>query len=124
MGSSPRAVVARAAAASSPTPSRGHGLQLELGDRAQRQAFEPAIRANEAGHEVGSRVGQQLRRRPELGQHAAHLQDRDEVAHLDRLVDVVGDEHDRLGQLLLEAQQLVLQPLADDRDRPRRTARP
>ena len=37
------------------------------------------------------------------------------VAHLDRLVDVVGDEHDRLADLRLQAQELVLQPLAVDR---------
>ena len=58
------------------------------------------------------------------GRDAADLHDRDEVAHLDRLVDVVGHEQDRLGELLLEAQELVLEALADDRDRPRRTARP
>ena len=43
------------------------------------------------------------------------LQDRDPVAHLDRLVDVVGDEDDRLAQLGLQAQELVLQALAVDR---------
>ena len=43
------------------------------------------------------------------------LQDRDPVAHLDRLVDVVGDEEDRLAQLGLQAQELVLQALAVDR---------
>jgi hypothetical protein len=36
------------------------------------------------------------------------------VAHLDRLVDVVGDEDDRLAQLRLEAQELVLESLAVD----------
>ena len=39
----------------------------------------------------------------------------DAVAELDRLVDVVGDEDDRLADLLLQAQQLVLQALAVDR---------
>ena len=48
-------------------------------------------------------------------------QDRDPVAHLDRLVDVVGDEQDRLAHLGLEAQELVLELLAVDRvDRPER----
>ena len=50
-----------------------------------------------------------------LREHAALLQDRDPVAHLDRLVDVVGDEDDRLAQLGLQAQELVLQALAVDR---------
>ena len=45
----------------------------------------------------------------------ARLHDRDEVAHLDRLVDVVGDEQDRLGEVLLEAEELVLESLPDDR---------
>ena len=58
---------------------------------------------------------QQLGRRRVLGELAALLQDRDAVAHLDRLVDVVGDEDDRLAQLGLQAQELVLQPLAVDR---------
>ena len=50
-----------------------------------------------------------------LREHAALAQDRDPVAHLDRLVDVVRDEHDRLAHLLLEAQELVLQARAVDR---------
>ena len=44
-----------------------------------------------------------------LGEHAALAQDRDPVADLDRLVDVVRDEDDRLAHLALEAQELVLQ---------------
>ena len=50
-----------------------------------------------------------------LGEHAAFAQDDDPVAHLDRLVDVVGHEDDRLANLLLQAQELVLQALAGDR---------
>ena len=50
-----------------------------------------------------------------LGELAALAEDRDPVAHLDRLVDVVGDEEDRLLDLGLEAQELVLEPLAVDR---------
>ena len=53
--------------------------------------------------------------RAELGEDAAGLEDGDEVAHLDRLVDVVGHEQDRLGDRLLEAEELVLEPVADDR---------
>ena len=60
-------------------------------------------------------VHQQLGRRGVLGEDPALLEDRDPVAHLDRLVDVVGDEDDRLAQLGLQAQELVLQPLAVDR---------
>ena len=57
-------------------------------------------------------VGQQLRRGVELLQHAAGVQHRDLVAELDRLVDVVRDEQDRLAQLGLQAQQFGLQVLA------------
>ncbi len=42
-------------------------------------------------------------------------EDRDSVAHLDRLVDVVGDEDHRLADLAVEPPQLVLQPEARDR---------
>ncbi len=55
-----------------------------------------------------------LRRRVVLLEHAADVEDGDAVAHLHRLVDVVGDEHDRLAHLLLKPQELVLQPGARD----------
>ena len=60
-------------------------------------------------------VHQQLGRGRVLGDPAALAHDRDPVAHLDRLVDVVGDEEDGLADLGLEAQELVLQALAVDR---------
>ena len=50
-----------------------------------------------------------------LLQHAAAAEHRDLVAELDRLVDVVGDEHDRLAQFALQPQDLVLQLLAHHR---------
>ena len=43
------------------------------------------------------------------------FEDRDAVAHLHRFFDVVGHEHDRLLQLRLHAEELVLQPGARDR---------
>ena len=46
---------------------------------------------------------------------AALAQDRDAVAELDRLVDVVRDEDHGLPHLLLQAQELVLKPRAHDR---------
>ena len=54
-------------------------------------------------------------RRVELREHAALVEDGDAVAELHRLLDVVGDEHDRLAHLALEAQELVLEPRARDR---------
>ena len=84
---------------------------IRLRARRLRPRSAPTNRAtnSEAGLASRSAGG------PELGQLAADLEDRDEVAHLDRLIDVVGHEQDRLGDLLLKAQELVLEPLAHDR---------
>ena len=60
-------------------------------------------------------LGEDRVRRVVLGEHAALAQDRDPVAHLDRLVDVVGDEDHRLRDLAVQAAQLVLQAGAGDR---------
>ena len=106
---------ARASAASSPTRAGRRRPQLQVVDPGQRQALEPAVRADEPRHELRRGRGEDLGRRRELLEDAAASHHRDEVAHLDRLVDVVGHEQDRLGELLLEAQELVLQALADDR---------
>ena len=84
-------------------------------DPHQRQPLQRPVGADEVLDEVVGGGHQQLGGRRELGEVAALLQDRDPVAHLDRLVDVVGDEEDRLADLGLEAQELVLQPLAVDR---------
>ena len=72
-----------------------------------------AVGADESGDEVVGRVGQQPRRRVVLLEHAAPAEHRDLVAELDRLVDVVGDEHDGLAQFALQPQDLGLQLLAD-----------
>ena len=50
-----------------------------------------------------------------LREHASLAQDRDAVAHLDRLVDVMGHEHDRLSNLSLQRQEFVLQARSVDR---------
>ena len=50
-----------------------------------------------------------------LGEDAALLEDGDLVPHLYGLVDVVGDEDDGLLDVFLNAQELVLEPLARDR---------
>ena len=51
----------------------------------------------------------------DLLEHAADVEDGDAVGQLDRLVDVVGDEHDRLVDAALQVEQLVLQPGPHDR---------
>ena len=89
--------------------------QLDLARARERQALERAVGADEVLDEVVGGAHEQLRRGRVLGQDAALLEHRDAVAQLDRLVDVVGDEDDRLAQAPLQAQQLVLQALAVDR---------
>ena len=97
------------------------GDQVEVGQGAERETLERAVGADELGDEVVGRAGEDLGRRGVLGQAAALAQDGDPVAHLDRLVDVVGDEDDRLAHPGLEAEELVLEALAADRvDRPER----
>ena len=44
-----------------------------------------------------------------LGEDPADLEDGDAVRQLDGLVDVVGDQHDRLLHPLLQLEQLVLE---------------
>ena len=84
-------------------------------DPQQRQPLQRPVGADEVLDEGVSGRHQQLGRGRVLGQVPALLQHRDPVAHLDRLVDVVGDEEDRLAELGLQAQELVLKPLAVDR---------
>ena len=62
-----------------------------------------------------------LARAADLRDLRALLQDDDLVAEQERLVDVVRDEHDRLVEVALQADQLLLQLCAHDRvDRPER----
>ena len=91
----------------------GCSRQLDI-DRRHLQSLERAVGADEVGHHRRRRIAEHLGGRVVLGQDAADVEDRDAVAHLDRLLDVVGDEHDRLAHLVLEAQELVLEPHSGD----------
>ena len=93
-----------------PSASRGTSR-----DAHQREPLERPVGADEVLDELVRGVQQELGGRRVLREVAADLEDRDPVAHLDRLVDVVGDEHDRLADLGLQAQELVLEALAVDR---------
>jgi hypothetical protein len=86
--------------------------EVDVADALQREALERAVGADEVLDERVGGAHEQLGRRGVLRQVAALLEHRDLVAHLDRLVDVVGDEDDRLADLGLQAQELVLQALA------------
>ena len=80
----------------------------------QLQALERAVAADEIGDEAVLRVGEQAVRRVVLDQ-PAFAEDGDAVGHLHRLVDVVADEHDRLLELRLHLQELVLDDRPVDR---------
>ena len=81
-----------------------------VGGREEVEAPEGAAGADEVGHERRRRAGQDVGRGAVLLEPAAFRQHGEVVAEPQRLVDVVGDEHDRLAELLLEAKELVLQP--------------
>lgn len=83
--------------------------------REERQPPDAAVGAEEVLHEGVRGVGEQFGGRRELGEMAAGAHHGDHGAELDGLVDVVGDEDDRLAQLRLDPQEFVLQALADDR---------
>ena len=93
----------------------GRVAQLDLGDPRQAELLERGAGAHEVGHEVVGRAGEDRLGGVVLRDLRALLEDQDPVAELDRLVDVVGDADDRLAQLALDREQLVLQPLAGDR---------
>ncbi len=113
----------RRARPASPAPRRSPGRRSASG-ASQRSMSETRISASRfsarsaptksSTNSVGGRH-QQLGRGRVLLDPAALAHDRDPVAHLDRLVDVVGDEEDGLAELRLQAQELVLQALAVDR---------
>src|ERR687890_2211464 len=98
-----------------------HGVEVHVPHPHEREPLEHPVRADEGGDEVRVRVGQDVRRCVVLGEDAALLEDGDLVAHLYRFVYVVGDEDDRLLYVLLDVEELVLEPVARDRvDRPER----
>ena len=89
-------------------------LDLEALGGEEGQAAEPPVTPHEVGDELVGRVVEQVLRRADLRQVASDTEDRDPVAELDRLVDVVGHEGDGLAELGLQAQELLLQPVAHD----------
>ena len=99
-------------------------LEVAAVDRGHGQPAQPLGRADEVRDEVVGRVAEQLGRGAELRQPAAGREHRDPVAHPDRLVDVVGDQHDGLAELATAA--AGTRPAAGPAPpgRRRRTARP
>ena len=98
-----------------PPSARGDRLELDLADAPQRQPPQRAVLADELRDELVGGLREDRVGRVVLGEHAALAEDRDPVAHRDRLVDVVRDEDDRLRDRVVEAPHLLLQPRARDR---------
>ena len=90
-------------------------LEVVAVDGGDGQPAQAAGGADEVLDELVGGMGEQLGGRAELRQPPAGGEDRHPVAHLDRLVDVVGDEDDGLAELALEPQELLLEPDADHR---------
>ncbi len=76
---------------------------------------QPAVEPTKSATKSSAGPAEQLGRRAVLREPAAGGEDRDPVAHPHRLVDVVGDDHDGLVELALQAQELVLQAHPHDR---------
>lgn len=83
------------------------------GDASTVEAERPvaAVTAEEVGDEVVRGMGEELGRSGQLCDAPTHLEHGDVVTELDRFVDVVGDHDDRLAELALQAEELVLQLL-------------
>jgi hypothetical protein len=94
-----------------------HRRVLQVGDvdAGHRQPLEAAVGAHEVCDEGVRRLPQQLGGGRELLHVSAVAHHRDAVADAHGLLDVVGDEDDRLAHRLLQAQELRLQAFADHR---------
>ncbi len=84
--------------------------EVEVPHPGQRQALDAALGTEEGGDEVVGGRRQQRIGGVVLLEHAADVEHRDLVAQRDRLVDVVGHQDDRLAHLLLQVEQLALEP--------------
>ena len=111
LGHDPPRLVRRRRRPATTGPSRGSASATV--SSAMRRSARSRPR-NEATKSLAG-VAQQLGRAVVLLEHAADVEDGDAVGELDRLVDVVGDEDDRLAHPALQVEQLVLQAGPHDR---------
>jgi hypothetical protein len=81
--------------------------------RGEAQVPEAPVPSHEGGHEVVCRGTEDFLWGGVLGKLPAHREDGHLVAQDGGFIDIVGDEDDGLGQVLLEPQQLLLQLVAD-----------
>ena len=92
----------------------GFGMHRQV-CRDKAQSPVSAVPPDEPSDEVIDGCGQQLGRRRDLGEATSDAQDGHLIAELDRLVNVVRDEQNRLAQLGLQAAELVLKLIAHNR---------
>ena len=103
----------RQRARSAPTTGAGSTSSTEIAVTCRR--LSARIATDEVGDERRGRLSEDVRRRVVLLEVRAHVEQRDPRAHLHGLVDVVRDEHDRLPELGLKPQELVLEARARHR---------
>ena len=108
-----QARVARRSSAARPRSPLADVSSMSRSSRSSRRLRPRSAPTKSAMNSLAG-VGEDLVGRPVLDELAVP-EDRDPVAHLDRLVDVVRDEDDRLLDLGVQAQEVVLQPVAGDR---------
>ncbi len=92
----------------------GTRREFQVGDGAERETPQASFGPEEGLDELVGRVGQQVVWCRMLFEHAAHVEDGHLVAQRDGLVDVMGHQHDRLADPLLQIEQFPLEPTADD----------
>ncbi len=89
-------------------------LERHVADAGEPELHEARARPDEVLDELVARVGQDPLGGVVLHDVRALVEDDDPVAELDGLVEVMGDEDDRLVQLVLNVDELLLQALAGD----------
>ncbi len=82
--------------------------EFDIPDTGQRQLFQGGVGADETGDRLVGRVGQDRGGSVVLQDAGPVPENRYPVPEFDRLVEIVGDEHDGLTQLRLQPQQFVL----------------
>jgi len=90
-------------------------VECQPGGRQERQAADAAVKAQEVLDVTVRGRSEQPLRRFDLGELAAGPEDGDLVPDLDRLLNIVRNEHDGLVQVGLQPDELVLQACPDDR---------
>lgn len=101
-------------------PDRDETRLHGVAHRDEPQSLECPVRAQEVFDEAVGGTGEQFVGRGILFEPAA-AEDSDLVRHLHRFVEIVRDEDDRLADLPLHLQELLLDGFAVDRiDRPER----